>query len=106
MTLNKTIASVLAGAAALAAVPALAGPIGEGRPFTVETANKHAAQRTVKVAAVGGSCLSQAAAALKARDDVEGASVKSGEVHVTFRTPAHAAAGEAEVRSAVSKACA
>jgi hypothetical protein len=107
MKISKTLAILAAGAALLSTAPALAGPAGEGRTFTVEMMHKQLAARTVKVAASGDqACLSQAAASLKARDDVHSASAKPGQVHVTFRTADHAAQGEAHVRDAVAKACA
>ncbi len=106
MTFNKTIALLAAGAALLSTAPAFAGPAGEGRTFTVEQMHKQIAARTVKVASADSACLSQAAATLKAREDVRSATVRSGEVHVTFATAQHADQGAAHVRETVAKACA
>ena len=106
MSIRKTVAIAAAFAALAAAAPALAGPAGEGRTFTVETLQKQQAARTVKVAAANQTCLSQAAVALQARDDVHAAIVRGAEVHVTFRSASRAVQGEADVRAAVARACA
>ena len=106
MKFNKTVALLTAAAALLSTAPAFAGPAGEGRTFTEQQMHKQIAARTVKVAAAGGACLSAAANALQARDDVHRAAVKSGAVHVTFRTADAADQGHAHVRDAVAKACA
>ncbi len=106
MTFNKTLALLAAGAALISTAPAIAGPAGEGRTFTVDQMHKYIAARTVKVAAADAGCLSAAASELKARDDVQSASVKTGAVHVTFRTTDAATDGQAHVRAAVAKACA
>lgn len=106
MTLNKTLALLAAGAALLSTAPAVAGPAGEGRTFTVDQMHKYIAARTVKVASANTGCLSTVASQLNAREDVSRAAVASGAVHVTFRTADSAAEGHAHVRDAVAKACA
>ena len=106
MTINKTLALLAAGAALLSTAPAVAGPAGEGRTFTVDQMHKQIAARTVKVASANTGCLSAVASQLTAREDVSRAAVVSGAVHVTFRTVDSAAEGQAQVRDAVAKACA
>lgn len=106
MTINKTLALLAAGAALLSTAPAVAGPAGEGRTFTVDQMHKYIAARTVKVASANTGCLSAVASQLNVREDVSRAAVVSGAVHVTFRTADSAAEGHAQVRDAVAKACA
>ena len=95
----------LGGATALlAAVPALAGPVGSGLSHTEEVARR-AAQRTITVAQPDQACARQAAEQIRAREGVAWAKARPGKVLVAFRSDEHAARGAAEVRAVVAESC-
>jgi hypothetical protein len=95
----------LGGAAALlAALPAVAGPVGSGLSHTEEVARR-AAQRTITVAQPDQACARQAAERIKTHDGVAWTKARPGKVLIAFRSDEHAARGAAKVRAVVAESC-